>query len=414
MTGSLRHCGSVSRWAFALLVLCQQAPLGALAFTDPAAPKARSPRRSARAAPTALRAVPALLKRAKKEALKTYVAQGVPDAVMQVYKNMMEQVNGADAEAVVPVPATVGPLQEALTRRKGTITIVAEFLRKLEFNPATAPEKMGDPTPAAAPPPASGSTDAISDAALPTVEAAATLTSLNLDPDVLSPMFRASGASGVAVLADERVGGCSYTDLDTFVAEQARAQQQVPGPLPVVNSDIIIDELQVARSKAAGAAAVLVPLALNGPEQTRRLLRCCRAADLECIVSVETTEEAQQAVDMGATMVMVVNVVGADNKVHVVSNLAIPEGVQVCTIAHIRANNDKQWLEVEEAWSLRDKGLNCVWIGDVLFKAGVDALETPGAVIKAMKSKSSLKWASPKVYTGKGEGAREYLGDILM
>jgi indole-3-glycerol phosphate synthase len=31
-----------------------------------------------------------------------------------------------------------------------------------------------------------------------------------------------------------------------------------------------------------------------------------------------------------------------------------------------------------------------------------------------MKAKSSVKYASPKARSGKGEGAREYLGDILM
>jgi hypothetical protein len=31
-----------------------------------------------------------------------------------------------------------------------------------------------------------------------------------------------------------------------------------------------------------------------------------------------------------------------------------------------------------------------------------------------MAAKSSVKWASAKAMGGKGEGAREYLGDIMM
>ena len=140
---------------------------------------------------------------------------------------------------------------------------------------------------------------------------------------------------------------------------------------------------------------------------------CAQAVELECIVGVETAEEAQQAVDLGANMISV-TVDGADAKEQVIANLVVPEGRTVTTIANIRAYNDKQWLEVEEAWSLRDRGFNCVWVGDALYKSGTDMAETPAAIIKALKSKSSVKYASPKVYTGKGEGAREYLGDLLM
>jgi indole-3-glycerol phosphate synthase len=220
--------------------------------------------------------------------------------------------------------------------------------------------------------------------------------------------------AGIAVLADENVGGCTYADIASIVTEQSRAHTQVPGPVIVINSDIIIDELQVAQSKVLVVGAVVVSLPMNGLEQTQKLLQCSQAVELECIVSVETKEQAQEAIDLGANMIMVTNVDGADAKQDVICDLAIPENRRVTTIANIRAYNDNQWLEVEEAWAIRDKGFNCVWVGDALYKSGTDVMETPAAIIKAMKSKSSVKWASPKVYTGKGEGAREYLGDIMM
>jgi len=109
-----------------------------------------------------------------------------------------------------------------------------------------------------------------------------------------------------------------------------------------------------------------------------------------------------------------VGVAAIDDKVAVVDDLQVPEGQQICTIASIMARNDNQLQEIEEAWALRDKGFNCAWVGDALYKGGSDSTENPGAIIKSMKSKSSLKWASPKASTGRGEGAREYLGDIMM
>lgn len=334
---------------------------------------------------TSLFAIAALVKKAKKEALKQYVAQGVPENVMEIYKTMMQTVaetasSESSASATGSItPPSIGPLQQTLTRRKGTITVVAEFKRKMESGFLMSADN-----------------------------------NMYLDSAVLGPLFRISGASAVAVLADENMGGCTYQDLQDFVNEQSRASTQVPGPLMVINNDVVIDELQIARSKSVGVAAVVVPMAMNGKEQTQRLLHCCRAVDLECIVAVEAAQEAQDAVDIGATMISVVNVDGIDEKVKVISDLNIPEGRQVTVIANIIAKNDSQWQEVEEAWALRDKGFNCAWVGDALYKSGSDTVENPGAIIKAMKSKSSLKWASPKAYSGRGEGAKEYLGDILM
>jgi indole-3-glycerol phosphate synthase len=97
--------------------------------------------------------------------------------------------------------------------------------------------------------------------------------------------------------------------------------------------------------------------------------------------------------------------------------LIIPDDVNVSFIANIRARPDSSLSEVEEAWSCRDAGFHCAWVGEALYKAGgasADPTEHPGAIIRAMKSKASVQWASPKARSGRGEGAREYLGDILM
>ena len=118
--------------------------------------------------------------------------------------------------------------------------------------------------------------------------------------------------------------------------------------------------------------------------------------------------------DAGARMISVTGVDDVDEKVSVISDLCVPQGAQVCTIANILANDNKALEEVEEAWVCRDKGFNCVWVSDCLYKSGNDPSEHAGAIIRSMSAKSSVKWASAKALGGKGEGAREYLGDILM
>lgn len=359
--------------SYVLAALCLAAKVTAFA---PPSTTHTSSRVMSRSAPsvTSLNAIGALAKKAKQAELRKYVENGIDDAVMEKYNLIKEALANEDFSIDRSTP---GPLQQSLTKRKGTITIIAEYKRK---------------------------NDVIDSGTI----------SEFYDPEFLSPLFRECGCTGIAVMADERMGGCNYDDLAHFIEEQRRAKNNVPGPVSVINNDLIIDELQIARSAAMGVAATVVNFGLVGEEQCELLLKASKAVDLETIVSVSSQEEAQKAVDLGARMIMVVCLDEPDYKNEIVTDLNIPEGQQICYLANILTRRNKQLEEIEDAWALRDKGFNCVWVGDALYKAGNDAHENPANVIKAMKSKSSLKWASPKARSGKGEGAREYLGDIMM
>lgn len=319
---------------------------------------------------SALYAIGALAKKAKQTVLRKYVEDGVEDNVMEKYNILKEKKDQIDLSTLA-----AGPLQLTLTRRKGTITVIAEYKRK---NDQCEHGYIND----------------------------------IYDPEILSPTFREFGASAIAVMADERMGGCSYDDLKAFCVEQSRASQEVPGPVKVINNDLVIDELQLAQTAACGAHAVVFTMSVVGEEELPDLLKAAAALDLESIVSVGTVEEGQKAIDLGARMLLV-NAEGVDAKVEIVKVMNVPEDRPVCMIANIIAKRDKSLQEIEEAWAVRDKGFNAAWIGDALYKTGLET-EHPGAIIKSMKSKSSLKWATPKATSGRGEGAREYLGDIMM
>jgi len=316
---------------------------------------------------TSLNAINALARKAKEADVRKFCEEGVPDDVMEQYKKI-KAYETLDT-------AKTGPLQQILTKRKGTITVIAEYKRKIENG---------------------GFIDEV------------------FDPEILSASFREFGASGIAVMADERMGGCTYKDLADFIEEQRRAKNEVPGSVMIINNDLIVDEVQIARSAAMGAKAVTISLETVGPEKTLLFITAAQAVDLESIVSVSSKEQAQQAVDLGARIISIVNVDGAEAKFDCIDGLSVPEEQKVCTIANIAALSDKSMGEIEEAWMCRDKGFNCAWVSDALYKSGMDPSEHPGAIIKSMTAKSSVKWASPKARSGKGEGAREYLGDILM
>eukprot|EP00548_Thalassiothrix_antarctica_P004942 CAMPEP_0194130178 /NCGR_PEP_ID=MMETSP0152-20130528/1279_1 /TAXON_ID=1049557 /ORGANISM="Thalassiothrix antarctica, Strain L6-D1" /LENGTH=351 /DNA_ID=CAMNT_0038824605 /DNA_START=72 /DNA_END=1127 /DNA_ORIENTATION=+ len=314
-----------------------------------------------------LYAIGVLARKAKEADVRKYCETGVEDDVLKAYEKIK---SSGEIEQREP-----GPLQAALTRRKGTITIIAEYKRKVENG---------------------GFIDEI------------------FDPEILSPSFREYGARGIAVMADKRMGGCTYDDLATFAEEQRRARNEIPGPVPVINSDLIVDEVQIAQTYVAGAKAFVAQFDIVGEEKIGSFLKAAQALDLEIIVAISSKEDAQKAVDLGARIISVVNIEEVDEKYECVNDLQIPEGQTVTTIASVTVNDDKEFQEIEDAWACRDKGFNTVWVSDALYKSGMDVTENPGTIIKTMLQKSSLKFSSPRVKSGKGEGATEYLGDIMM
>eukprot|EP00542_Grammatophora_oceanica_P016431 CAMPEP_0194048678 /NCGR_PEP_ID=MMETSP0009_2-20130614/28090_1 /TAXON_ID=210454 /ORGANISM="Grammatophora oceanica, Strain CCMP 410" /LENGTH=352 /DNA_ID=CAMNT_0038694611 /DNA_START=125 /DNA_END=1183 /DNA_ORIENTATION=+ len=318
---------------------------------------------------TQLGAIGVLARKAKEADIRKYCESGVPDDVMEHYKVIQEAL--AESPKYIKPEDGPGNLQQTLTRRRGTITLIAEYKRRIENG---------------------GYIDDI------------------FDPEVLSPQFREVGVGGIAVMADYRMGGCTYDDLKKFVEEQRRHRMEVPGSVMVINNDLIVDEVQVAQSAAAGVAGLVIDFSVVGHDLCDKLMRATQAAGLEPIVAVETPQQAQAAVQLGAPMISVVGIDAVDDKVSCIAD--VPD--HVLTIANILAKDNKQLEEVEEAWKCRDNGFNCIWVSDALYKSGNDPSETPGAIIKAMLAKSSVKWASPKARSGRGEGAREYLGDIMM
>lgn len=325
---------------------------------------------------TALGAIAALAKKAKQNELRQYVEAGVPESVMTIYQDMQSKYKAIDLLA--SDDSMPNKLQQELTRRRGTLTIIAEYNRKTRFTDSGIIKEM-------------------------------------YDPEVVSPLFREYLASAIAVTADERMGGCDYSTLATFVTEQKRAHMEVPGPVMIINNDLILDELQIARTVDVGADAVVLSAAVLEVEELEKLLKCAAAVRLEAIVAVTSTEQAQQAIDMGARMISVQGIGSNEERAALLQSLNLPKDRTVTTICNLGAAKGKGDLqEIEDAWFLRDKGYNSIIVGETLYKSGSLDIEHPGVIIRSMKSKSSLKFASPKASNGRGEGAREYLGDIMM
>ena len=199
-----------------------------------------------------------LARKAKEASLREYVKGGLEDSVRAKVDELKKAASTDSNLDPHPTDAdwAAGPVQAALTKRKGTITVIAEYKRKLEQ---------------------SGFIDEV------------------FSPEILSPSFREFGATAVAVMADDRVGGCTYADVEELVQEQQGARGEMPGPLPVISSDIIVDELQLCQSAAYGAEAVVLMAGVIGMDKCKELKTYADLLQLECIVAVTSKEEAQAA-----------------------------------------------------------------------------------------------------------------------
>ena len=133
---------------------------------------------------------------------------------------------------------------------------------------------------------------------------------------------------------------------------------------------------------------------------------------MESVIEVSNLDDIKSAVSSLSAPIILIN--SADDIETKCSWRSEHIPSDVASVCLINANQNKALEEVEEAWKLRDGGYQAVWVSDCLFKSGSDPTEHAGAIINAMKSKSSVKFASPRSKSGRGEGAREYLGDILM
>ncbi|MFA6059219.1 MAG: indole-3-glycerol phosphate synthase TrpC [Taibaiella sp.] len=107
---------------------------------------------------------------------------------------------------------------------------------------------------------------------------------INVEVDVteVTSGYTTYGASALSVLTEGGgFGGSSY-DLDL-----ARNNKDIP----LLRKDFIIDEYQVAESKAIGADVILLIAAVLKPKEVQQLARFAHSLGLQVILEIHTQEE---------------------------------------------------------------------------------------------------------------------------
>jgi indole-3-glycerol phosphate synthase len=120
----------------------------------------------------------------------------------------------------------------------------------------------------------------------------------DFDPVGLARTYAEGGAAAVSVLTDEKYFQGSLALLRAIRAAVA---------LPLLRKDFIVDEYQLWESRAAGADAVLLIVAILEPGRLRDLIRGAKEVGLAALVEAHTVGEVDAALGAGARVLGINN-----------------------------------------------------------------------------------------------------------
>jgi len=119
-----------------------------------------------------------------------------------------------------------------------------------------------------------------------------------LDPVALATAYARHGADAISVLTDEKY---FQGHLDLLSAIRSVAA------VPLLRKDFILGEYQLWESRAAGADAVLLIVAILEPSELRDLLQGAKGVGLAALVECHTAAEVETALAAGARILGINN-----------------------------------------------------------------------------------------------------------
>ena len=179
----------------------------------------------------------------------------------------------------------------------------------------------------------------------------------NLNPVELAQTYAEGGAAAISVLTEDNYFMGSI--------EHLAAIREVVG-LPLLRKDFIFDPYQVYESRAYGADALLLIVAVLNQEQLKELVSLSHSLGLRCLVEVHNKGEVERAILSEA------EIIGINNRdldtfsidINMTRRLRplIPQERIVVSESGIKNKRD---IEKLEKW-----GVDAVLVGEALVTAG--------------------------------------------
>ena len=188
----------------------------------------------------------------------------------------------------------------------------------------------------------------------------------DLDVAVLSGTYAEAGASAISIVTEEDF----FKGNLRWVGLAARSSG-----LPVLRKDFVFDSYQVAETRAAGASAILLIVAMLESDELNDLLGACSDFGIDALVEVHDEGELSEALQAGASIVGVNNrdLKSFDVSIETGMRLGehIPDGVLFVAESGIHQKSD--------VVRLGDAGADAFLVGEKLIRS-----EHPGAALKEL------------------------------
>jgi indole-3-glycerol phosphate synthase len=178
----------------------------------------------------------------------------------------------------------------------------------------------------------------------------------DVDPVEIGRLYQGFGAAAISVLTDERF-------FHGSLASMKQVKEAVS--IPVLRKDFIIDAYQIYESRAVGADAVLLIVAILSNDKLRAFLSLCTELGLEALVEVHTESERDRALAAGAEVIGINNrdlttfAVDLSTTIRLVSG--VPEGITCVSESGIETRDDVA--------RLREAGVDALLVGTALMAA---------------------------------------------
>jgi indole-3-glycerol phosphate synthase len=200
----------------------------------------------------------------------------------------------------------------------------------------------------------------------------------DLDPGDLGTRYEASGAAAVSVLTDGPDFGGSLEDL---VAVRAAVE------IPVLRKDFVVDPVQVAEARVAGADWVLLIAAVLGGGDLEEALSAARRSGAGALVEVHTDSDLDRALGSGAVCVGINNrdltTLATDLRTFARLRSRIPSGVVTVAESGVR--------DAADVARLVGEGADAVLVGEALMRAA-----DPSALLAEMVAHAESAASGPR------------------